>query len=183
MYTELKVHVPEKYHERIKAAVTQDRPLAIKLDLTSEGNDTILMTPGQLQKIKRAKSAGKKVLTIRMSRKQVKQNVKFEGGFLGTLMRLATKALPTLLGGLATGVLSGAVEKAVSGNGLFLGKRGYGTARIDFTEGSGLTLTPVQTENYNGLYLKQDGQIFQGKGLLLGKNSPFKNIPILGLIL
>lgn len=84
MYTELKVHVPEKYHERIKAAVTQDRPLAIKLDLTSEGNDTILMTPGQLQKIKRAKSAGKKVLTIRMSRKQVKQNVKFEGGFLCT---------------------------------------------------------------------------------------------------
>ena len=34
------------------------------------------------------------------------------------LMKLATKALPVLLGGVATGVLSCAVEKAVSGNGL-----------------------------------------------------------------
>ena len=183
MYTQFKVHVPERYHERIKTAVTQDKPLGVKLDLTVTGNDTILMTPGQLLKIKRAISAGKKVLTIRMSRKQVKHNVKFEGGFLSMLMKLATRALPALLGGLATGIISGAVEKAVSGNGLFLGKRGYGTARVEFTEGSGIVLTPVEAENHNGLYLKQDGQIFQGKGLLLGSNSPFKDIPILGLIL
>ena len=100
------------------------------------------------------------------------------------LMRLATKALPTLLGGLTTGLLGGLVEKAVTGNGLFLGKRGYGTTRIDFTEeGKGIMLTPVEDENYDGLYLKHDGQIFQGKGILLGENSPFKNVPILGLIL
>ena len=73
-----------------------------------------------------------------MSGKQVKANVKFEGGFLSVLMKLATNALPTLLGGLATGLISSGVKKAVKGNVPFLGKRGYGTARIDFTDGKGV---------------------------------------------
>ena len=59
-----------------------------------------------------------------MSRKQVRTSVKIEGGFLGTLLSLASRALPTLLGGLATGLISGGVERAIKGNGLFLGKRG-----------------------------------------------------------
>ena len=184
MYSQQKVHVPEKYHERIKSAMSEDRPLSVKLDLKKSGDTTILMTPGQILKMQRAISSNKKVLTVRMSRRQVKYNKKFEGGFLSMLLKLASKALPVLLGGLASGVLSGVVEKAVSGNGLFLGKRGYGTAKIDFNkEDDGITVTPVPTENRNGLYLKHEGQIYEGKGLLLGKNSPFKNIPILGLIL
>ena len=134
-------------------------------------------------KIERAIRAGKKVLTIRMSRKQVRANVKVEGGFLGALLSLAEKALPSLLGGLATGLVSGGVERAIKGNGLFLGKRGYGTAHVGFTEGNGLILTPVETEKYNGLYLKHDGEVFEGEGLLLGPNSPFKNFPLLNLIL
>ena len=36
---------------------------------------------------------------------------------------------------------------------------------------------------YYGLYLKQGGKLYDGKGLLLGPNSPFANIPILGAIL
>ena len=76
------------------------------------------------------------------------------------------------------------MERAIKGgNGLFLGKRGYGTAQVDFTDGNGLMLTPVEPEKYNGLYLKHDGQIFEGKGILLGPNSPFKNFPLLNLIL
>ena len=35
----------------------------------------------------------------------------------------------------------------------------------------------------DGLYLKQGGKLYDGKGLLLGPNSPFANIPILGAIL
>ena len=35
----------------------------------------------------------------------------------------------------------------------------------------------------DGLYLKKEGKIYDGKGLLLGPNSPFKNIPILGMLL
>ena len=119
-----------------------------------------------------------------MSRKQVRANVKVEGGFLGALLSLAAKALPTLLGGLATGLISGGVERAIKGgNGLYLGKKGYGTAQVNIVDGNGLMLSPVETEKRNGLYLKHDGQIFEGKGILLGPNSPFKNIPLLNLIL
>ena len=183
MYSQLKVHVPERYHEKIKDAVTKDYPVSIKINLTQDGEQIVLVTPGQLLKIKRARTEGKKVMTLRMSRKQARANVQFEGGFLSMLMKLATKALPTLLGGLTTGLLGGLVEKAVTGNGLFLGKRGYGTARIDFTkEGNGIILTPVENENYDGVYYKHNGQIYQGEGILLGENSPFKNFPILGLL-
>ena len=46
------------------------------------------------------------------------------------------------------------------GNGLFLGKRGYGIAQVEVTNGNGLLLTAVEPEKYNGLYLKHDEQIF-----------------------
>ena len=121
MYTHIDVHVPEKYHEKIKTAVTQDRPLAVKVNLKNEPNATILATPGQLLKIKRSIAANKNVLTLRMSRKQVKVNINHEGGFLSTLLSLATRALPTILSGISSGVLSGLVEKSITLNGLFLG--------------------------------------------------------------
>ena len=35
----------------------------------------------------------------------------------------------------------------------------------------------------DGLYLRHGSNIFHGEGLILGKNSPFKNIPVLGWIL
>ena len=34
----------------------------------------------------------------------------------------------------------------------------------------------------NGLYLMKEGGLYDGRGLILGPNSPFKNIPILGMI-
>ena len=74
MYSQLDVHVPEKYHERIKAALTQDRPLAVKVNLRDEPNATIWVTPGQMIKIKRSVTATKNVLTLRM--------FQHKGGFL-----------------------------------------------------------------------------------------------------
>ena len=35
----------------------------------------------------------------------------------------------------------------------------------------------------NGLYLRRGGDIYYGDGLLLGKSSPFRNIPVLGWLL
>ena len=37
--------------------------------------------------------------------------------------------------------------------------------------------------NYDGLFVKHKGRVYNGDGLILEKNSPFKNIPILGWIL
>ena len=130
--------------------------------------------------------------TIKMSSKQLKHNMKTEGGFLGLLAGLATRALPMLakavLPALSVGSLSGlassGVQKAM-GSGLYL-KKGGCVSQVE-TDGSGLYLKPYKgkwLQSYgNGLYLKQDGKLYNGKGFLLGPNSPFTNIPILGAIL
>ena len=158
--------------------------MSVKVNLNEEGKDKLLLTSGQLIKMQRAKAMGKGSVSLQMSRKQVRSNIKFEGGFLGALMGLATKVLPTLLSGLASGLISSGVEKAISsGNGLYLSRHGHGTAKIHLVEGDGLYLTPHKDEGYNGLYLKHDDEVYSGKGLLLGPNSPFKGMPLIELIL
>ena len=77
------------------------------------------------------------------------------GGFIGTLLAgLAGSLLPSLLGG------KGLVLPGSKGKGLML----PGTKR-------------------QGRSYRFDEPQILGKGLILGKNSPFKNVPILGLIL
>ena len=55
------------------------------------------------------------------------------------------------------------------------------------TNGEGLYLGPTSGEGFetvgNGLYLMKQGGLYDGRGLILGPNRPFKNIPILGMIL
>ena len=51
------------------------------------------------------------------------------------LAGLATKTLPSLIGGLATGLVSGAVERAVGGNGLYFHKAGH-CVKIDPVQGN-----------------------------------------------
>ena len=184
MYTPRKVHVPEEFHEKIKNLVTHDKPMKIKIGLLQEGNETLLLTPGQIIKIEKAISGSKKGILLYFTRKQVRANLTHEGGFLSMLASLAARFLPTLLGGLATGVIGGLAEKAISGSGLYLSKRGYGcAAQVHLVEGEGLYLTPAENEGYEGLYVKHGDDVYSGAGLILGPNSPFKNIPILGLIL
>ena len=185
MYKPVKVHIPEKMHERLKSLVAQDKVIPVKIEL-KEGEDTLLLTPGQIIKMENAKNAGKKSVIFRFSRRQVRANVQHEGGFLGALMSMAAKALPTLLTGLASGVIGGLAEKAISkGSGLYLGKRGRGVSQIHMVEGGGLYLSPLfyPEEDYDGLYVTNDGEMYKGSGLILGKDSPFRNIPILGWLL
>lgn len=83
-----------------------------------------------------------------------KVQISKQGGFIGTLLAgLAGSLLPSLLGGKGL-VLPG-------------------------SKGKGLVLPGTRQ---GGFYRFDKPQIL-GKGLILGKNSPFKNIPILGLIL
>ena len=73
----------------------------------------------------------------------------------------------------------------VSGNGLYLHKSGH-CVKVEPVEGNGLYLTPrrrLAGVSGDGLYLKRGTSIYDGRGLLLGSSSPFKNIPILKWIL
>ena len=84
-----------------------------------------------------------------------KLQISKQGGFIGTLLAgLAGSLLPSLLGG------KGLVLPGSKGKGLMLS----GTKR-------------------QGRSYRFDEPQILGKGLILGKNSPFKNVPILGLIL
>ena len=194
LYKPVKVNVPEAVHDRLKFSIANGnkKPISIKVKLDagdeSARKHTLLLTRGQIDKLERARLIGKKCATVRLSRMQVQANLKHEGGFLAMLASLAARILPTLLGGLATGLVSGAVEKAVSGSGLYLQKRGHGNnaARIQVVKGNGIYLTPHPpiVVDGHGIFLKgEDDRVYSGEGLILGPNSPFKNIPILGLIL
>ena len=74
MYKPVKVHVPEKVHEKLKSLIVKDKIIPVKIDLR-EGNDILLLTPGQIIKIQNAKIEGKKAIILRFSRKQVRANV------------------------------------------------------------------------------------------------------------
>lgn len=185
MYKAVKVHIPRNWHDKLKSLVVQDKKMPVKINLI-DGDDILLLTPGQITIMKNAKNKGKKSVTFRFSRKQVRANVKHEGGFLTALMSMAAQALPTLLTGLASGVIGGLAEKAISkGSGLYLGKRGQGVSQIHLVEGGGLYLSPLfyPREQHDGLYMKDDDKIYKGSGLILGPHSPFSKIPILGWLL
>ena len=81
-----------------------------------DGDHTIFLTKAQINKLENARGRGKG-LTIRMSSKQLKHNVKTQGGFLGALLPMLAgvgrMVAPALLGvakkvvpALATGALS-----------------------------------------------------------------------------
>ena len=130
----------------------------------------------------------KKGMTIRMSKTQFAHNIKIEGGFLPALAALIPFLTGTVLPALGVGALSGLASTCVQkliGNGLYL-KKGGSVCRIE-TDGEGLYLGPTNGKGFktvgNGLYLMKQGGLYDGRGLILDPSSPFKNIPILGMIL
>ena len=121
------------------------------------------------------------------SARQVAKNVSYTGGFLGMLaslaaraIPLAARALPTVLSGITSGLLSGGVNKGISGSGdgLYLHKHDK-CYRVQKLDSIGLYLAPhPRFVEGDGLFLKHGNGISDGAGLLMGKNSPFKNIPV-----
>ena len=192
-YINVKVNISEGQKEKLQHAIKAGCS-AVSMRLGHEdlkGNDIIAITKSQAKKMTKAHENGKGI-TIRMTSKQLKHNTKIEGGFLGLLTGLAARALPmiakTVLPALGVGALSGLSSSGVQkpmGSGLYL-KKGGCICQIE-TDGQGLYLKPYKGKGLqsfgDGLYLKQGGKLYDGKGLLLGPNSPFANIPILGAIL
>ena len=123
MYVQYKVNVSEnqvdtlKYAIRLKKCVTLCFPKA-----GIRGDHVLLLIPAQINRLDKAQVQGKRI-QIRLSAKQVARNVSYTGGYIGMLASLAARAiplaaLPTILSGLTTGLLSGGISKAISGNGV-----------------------------------------------------------------
>ena len=132
---------------------------------------------------------GKPVVSIVFTPRQLKANTEHVGGFIWSLasslapllMRGATAIAPSLLRGAATAVASKGMEK-VLGKGLYFQKNGH-SVKVEPT-GGGLFLNPAPyISNGEGLFESNDGVTAGGSGLLFGKNSPFRNIPLLNILL
>ena len=192
-YINVKVNISEGQKKKIQHAIKANCS-AVSIRLGHEdlqGNVILAVNESQAKKLAKAHENGEGIM-IRMSSRQLKHNTKVEGGFLGLLAGLATRALPmlakTVLPVLGVGALSRlastGVQKAM-GSGLYLKKGGL-VSQVE-TDGHGLYLKSYKGKGLksygDGLYLKQGGKLYDGKGLLLGPNSPFVNIPILGAIL
>ena len=189
-YKSVNVNLSENQINKLQQAVNANcAATSIKLGYDDlDGEHTIFLTNGQYNKLQNARNRGKG-LTVRMSSKQLKHNVKTEGGFLGALLGTAARVVgPALMGvakkvlpHLATGALSGLASTGVSklfGNGLYL-KKGGTIAQVE-TDGQGVYLRPYKGKGLgsrgNGLYLKQGKNIYDGSGILT-------SIPIIGDIL
>ena len=97
------------------------------------GDHVLLVTPVQINRLNKVQMGDVHKFT---SARQVAKNVSYTGGFLGMLASLAARAiplaahaiplaahaLPTILSGLTTGLLSGGISKAISGDELYLHK-------------------------------------------------------------
>ena len=192
-YKSVNINLSENQMQKLRQAVNANcSATSIKLSYDDlDGDHTVFLTKAQYNKLENARDQGKG-LTIRMSSRQLKHNVKTQGGFLGALLPalagIGRAVAPALLGvakkavpALTTGVLSGLASTGVSklfGDGLYL-KKGGMIAQVE-TDGQGLYLKPYKGKGLgsrgNGLYLKQGKNIYDGSGFLTG-------IPIIGDIL
>ena len=200
MYTNIKVNVSDLQKDKIRHAFQNGTGVSIKLshaDLSGEPQQHVLaLTQAQIKKIAKAYQNGTGAI-IKMSKTQLDYNMKVEGGFLPALLGLlgstvAPFLIKTALPALATGALSGlastGVSKALgaSGGTLYV-KRGQNGFKV-VPAGKGLYLSPWKKGSSiaaSGLYMKRGSGYVEtsGEGFLLGPDSPFKNIPILGWLL
>ena len=80
---------------------------------------------------------------IRLSARQMAKNVVYTAGFLSMLVSLAARAIPTILSGLTTGLLSGGINKAISGSGAVGDLHKHDKCyRVQKCKGNGLYLAP-----------------------------------------
>ena len=164
-YIKYNVNISETQKSKLENAIKNKTTVSIRLSKNDlNGNHMLLLTPSQINKIVKARSLNKGV-TIKMSMKQLKENLTVEGGFIGALLSmlpaLASRILPTLLGGLATGLISGAAEKIVKKGTGVEQKDGFliqkdGKCYCGEYNGNGLYLRPSNhNQQYgNGLFLK-----------------------------
>ena len=150
-YTNVKVNLSDNQKDKIRAALNNNKSVAIQLkhgDLN--GDDILPLTQGQLNNLAKAYE-NKTGVRIIMSKTQVEHNKTIEGGILGAILgAVASAALPS--------VVSWIYDK-ITGKGLFV-KRGGRIVNVRQL-GDGLYLKPYSSDKMttygDGLYIKTGG--------------------------
>ena len=66
-YTPSEVNVDERQEEKLKDAISSNKPISIRLFLVEPKTKTMLLTKGQIHKIERAQLLGKDRISIRLT--------------------------------------------------------------------------------------------------------------------
>ena len=148
MYVQYKVNVSENHVDTLEGAIRlKEGAILCFLKGGIRGDHVFQLTPAQINRLDKAQVEGRRT-KLHMSARQVAKNVSYTGGFRDMLASLAARAihpaarvLPTILTGLTTGLGSGGISKAISGDGLRLHKHDK-CYRVQKCEGDGLYLAP-----------------------------------------
>ena len=125
MYVQYKANVSGNQVDTLKDAIRLKKGVTLCFPKGGiRGDHVLLLTPAQIKRLDKAQVQGKRI-QIRLSAKQVARNVSYTGDFIGMLVSLAARAislvacaLPTILPGLTNGLLSGGINKVISGKGV-----------------------------------------------------------------
>ena len=134
-------------------------------------------TKSQINQINKAYKTGGR-LVIKPTRKQI------EGGFLGTLASIGIPMAISLVSKMFGGGLQ--VDRRGTSNSANVYVPPPPPPQSTYGEGYPYHAPPPfigSWENPIGMGVKKKKPKSKGKGILLGKNSPFNSIPILGTIL
>ena len=97
-YDAVKLNISPDQHEKLKDAAENGKSVSMRVNIGKKaGRHTFLLTHSQRNRLDRAKLMKKANVTIKLSRKEIQANAEHRGGFIGTLLGLASKVLPKLL--------------------------------------------------------------------------------------
>ena len=145
MYVQYKVNVSENQVDTLNGAIRLKKGTTLWFPKCGIRGDHVLpLTPAQINRLDKAQVEGRRA-QIRTSARQVAKNVSYPGFFLGMLaslsaraIPLAARALPIMLSGLTTGLLSGGINNAISDSGVGDGHNHDKCYRIQRCKGNGL---------------------------------------------
>ena len=148
------------------------------------GEDVIALTKSQVDRLVEAYEE-KKGLPIRMSKTQLAHNAKIEGGFFTSVSWIDSIPNWNCFASFRSWsfIRTGEYRGTTTNWKWIVSKEG----KWCVSDREGQYLGPASGKGFetvgNGLYLMKQGGLYDGRGLILGPNSLFRNIPILCMIL
>ena len=117
MCVQYKVNVSENQVDTLKNDIRLKKGVPLCIPKGGiRGDHVLLLTPAPIYRLDKAQVEGRRV-QIRLSAR-VAKNVSYTGGFIiARALSFVARALRTILSVLITGLLSGGINKAISGSG------------------------------------------------------------------
>ena len=122
MYVQYKVNVSENQVYTLKDAIRLKKGVTLCFPKGgTRGDHVLLLTPAQINRLDKVQVEERRV-QFPLSTVEVANNVSYTGGIIGALtlaraLPFAARVLLTILAGHTTGLLSGGINKVISGSG------------------------------------------------------------------